>query len=96
MSSTTVTNPRENTKTPTTAPTISGQRRLERTPGAGVGEGEAPGSSTVPLARAATLVAFTPESVDASERVTPAAFVPPSRRSSLVRSGTRTTACLTA
>jgi hypothetical protein len=108
MSSTTVTSPSAKTKTPTTAPTTIGQRRVRRgaassTASAGPGEvrgvvSTAPSVSTT-RSFGAALVAVSPakgEEPPDVVSVTPAASVPPSRRSNFVLFGTRTATCLTA
>jgi hypothetical protein len=107
MSSTTVTKTSETTKTPAIASTMTGHRRFDRDPApvcSGIGtvgwsavEPEA-SDSIDPVAWAAVVAvsSWRADSEAGSERVTPAVFVPPSRRSSFELSGTRTTTCLTA
>jgi hypothetical protein len=108
MSSIPVTRRSERTNTPSTTAATMGQRSPARG-AAGFGStsdvgpmtgsvGGAVSAATVPSAWVA-LVAVSSVSAEASvgsASVTPAAVVPPNRRSSLVVSGTRTTTCLTA
>jgi hypothetical protein len=108
MSSIPVTSRSEKTNTASTTPATMGQRSpdpgaagLRSTSGVGPVSGSVGGgvvSATAPSAWVALVAvsSVSAEEPDGSASVTPAAVVPPNRRSNFEVSGTRTTTCLTA